>query len=111
LRKDYGIDIEKPDSDNGKITATYDWKKVEQYQKKWDDWFRHESQEKETREIAEHLNTAAKRMVNDIAAGQVDVVKNAGKLVGAFTRWAEPGSHCKPEAFVTCLQGEGVKHG
>jgi len=47
-------------------------------------------------------------MVNDIAAGQVDVVKNAGKLAGAFARWAEPGSKCNGEALVKCLQGEGV---
>jgi len=50
-------------------------------------------------------------MVNDIAAGQVDTVKNAGKLVGAFTRWVEPGCQCDSEALVKCLQGEGVEHG
>jgi hypothetical protein len=29
--KQEGIDIEKPDSDNGKMTVTYDWKKVEEF--------------------------------------------------------------------------------
>lgn len=45
-------------------------------------------------------------MMNDVAGGQIAVVKNLGKLAGAFAQWAEPGSECDAEAFVTCLQGE-----
>jgi len=45
-------------------------------------------------------------MVKDLAGGQIAVVKNAGKMVHAFTQWAEPGSSCDSKAFVTCLQGE-----
>ena len=106
-----GVNVEKPDSNNGEISVTYDWKKVEQYDKKWDDWFRHESREHATQEIAKHLNKAAKEMVNDIAAGQVKAVKNSAKLIGAFARWAEPGCECDADALVTCLQGEGVRGG
>jgi len=45
-------------------------------------------------------------MIDDVAGGQIAVVKNLGKLVGAFAQWAEPGSQCHAKAFVTCLQGE-----
>jgi len=38
-----GVKIDKPDSNNGKISVTYDWKKVEQNDQKWAEWFRHES--------------------------------------------------------------------
>jgi hypothetical protein len=109
-QKDYGIDLKKPDSNNGKVSVTVDWKKLGQYQEKWDDWFSHEGHEKETREVAKHLNKAAKKMVNDIAAGQVDTTKHAAKFIGAFTRWVEPGTQCDSDALVKCLQGEGVGH-
>jgi len=106
--KEMGVHLEKPDSNNGEVSVTYDWKKVEQYDKKWDDWFRHESRKPETREIAKHLNKAAKLMVNDIAAGQVAAVKNSAKLLGAYVRWIEPTSQCDAEALVTCLDTKGA---
>ena len=58
-----GIKIDKPDSNNGEIEVTYDWRKVEKYAEQWDDWFRHESREPEVDEIARHLNRAAKKAV------------------------------------------------
>lgn len=109
--KGMGLDVEKPDSKNGEVSINYDWKKIEKYQKEEMHWFRHESKEHATQEIAKHLNKAAKLMVNDIAAGQVKAVKDSAKLIGAFARWAEPECNCDAHALVTCLQGEGVKHG
>jgi len=100
-----GIKIDKPDSNNGEIEVTYDWRKVEKYAEQWDDWFRHESREPEVDEIARHLNRAAKKAVDIIAAGQINVVKNVGKLAHAFSQWAEPGDQCDSEAFAVCLQG------
>ena len=50
-------------------------------------------------------------MVNDIAAGQIKATKTSAKLIGAFARWAEPECNCDAHALVTCLQGEGVRHG
>lgn len=50
--KHIGVNFEKPDSKNGEISVNYDWEKVMQYEKKWDDWFRHESREPATQEIA-----------------------------------------------------------
>lgn len=57
-----------------------------------------------------HLNAAAKKMVNSIAGGQINAVKNGGKLIQAFTEWAEPGSNCKADEFTKCLQ-DNVKPG
>lgn len=31
-----GVQVDKPSSNNGEITFTYDWKKVEKYDKNWD---------------------------------------------------------------------------
>lgn len=98
-----GIDVEKADSKNGKISVTFDWQKVAQWQEKWDKFWVHVSREPETREIAGHLNQAFKKMVDDIVGGQVAVVKNLGKMGNAFAQWAEPGSACDAEAWVTCL--------
>jgi len=98
-----GIDVEKADSNNGKISVTFDWQKVAQWQEKWDQFWVHVSGEPETREIAGHLNQAFKKMVDDIVGGQVAVVKNLGKMGNAFAQWAEPGSACDAEAWVTCL--------
>jgi cell division septum initiation protein DivIVA len=58
------------------------------------EWFHHESQSQEVREIAEHLNRAAKSMVDDVAVHQARVVKNIGKMAKDFTQWVEPGSDC-----------------
>jgi hypothetical protein len=51
-----------------------------------------------------HLNNAAKKMVNSIAGGQAAAVRNAGKLIGSYTKWLEPGSKCNADAFAKCLQ-------
>jgi len=38
-----GINVEKPDSNNGEISVTYDWKKAEQNNEKWNHFWHHES--------------------------------------------------------------------
>lgn len=53
-----------------------------------------------------HLNSAAKKMVNSIAGGQADIVRNGGHLVNAFTQWAEPGAACDSDAYVQCLAND-----
>ena len=67
--KSFGITIDKPDSHNGQISVTYDWEAVEKYSMEWARWFHNESHDLAAREIAEHLDNAAKSMVKTIAAG------------------------------------------
>lgn len=50
-------------------------------------------------------------MIDDVAAGQIAVVRSAGKLVYHFTQWAEPHDSCDAEAFVQCLYGENPFRG
>lgn len=89
-----GIKIDKPSSDNGEVSFHLNWRKVEHYQMNWNKFWEHEAHTPEVGEIAEHLNKAAKKSIDDIAAGQIKVVHNIGKLAHAFSHFVEPGNAC-----------------
>ena len=69
----------------------------------WNKFWEHEAHTPEVGEIAEHLNKAAKKSIDDIAAGQIKVVHNIGKLAHAFSHFVEPGNACDSQAYATCL--------
>ena len=48
------------------------------------EWFHSESQSPEVRQILEHLNRAAKSMVDDVAQHQAKIVKNVAKAAKHF---------------------------
>ena len=50
------------------IAIYYDWKTVEKYQKKWEDWFHHDAAGNKdgVAEVTAHLNKHAKIMVDEI---------------------------------------------
>lgn len=104
--REVGIDVETPSQNHtdGEIHFSLNWQNLANHTQEWGDWFEGEVQSKEAQEIAMHLNSAAKKMVNTVAGGQADVVKNGGKLVGAFAKWVEPGSKCDQDAYVKCIQ-------
>jgi len=106
-----GIDVEQASSHHGDISASINWQHLENYSHQWADWFEGEAQSKEAQEIAMHLNSAAKKMVNTVAGRQAAVVRNAGRMVHAFTQYAEPGSSCNADAFAKCLDANVKKSG
>ena len=55
-----GVNITKPTSHNGKLDITVNWKKVEEYDHEWIDWFRSEARTPEAREMLNALNKAGK---------------------------------------------------
>lgn len=66
----------------------------------------HQAESPEAREIAEHLDIAAKKMVDDIAAHQRRVVHYSAKALKDFTEWVEPGNDCDSKEFASCLHAE-----
>jgi len=99
----YGIKVDKPDSNNGTYTVTWDWKATEKYDKAWWKWYREEKHTPEVHELWHHIKHFGDVALKEIAAGQINVVKNLGKLIHAFTRNFEPGSNCDSEVLIKCL--------
>ena len=52
---------------------------------------------------------AAKKMVDDIAAEQINTVKHAATFIDSLAHYLEPGSQCDADKLLACLQKAGVK--
>jgi hypothetical protein len=100
-----GVKVEKPTSHNGTWDINVNWKKAEEYNREWKDWFYHESKTPEAREMFKALNKLAEQMRDEMAARQMKITKTAVKTFGAFLKWIEPGTKCDADAFLICLRG------